>query len=377
MASGEVEALSRYGRYHLGYRQSEGGGHVDASVAGGLAAVDGRLFATRVVDGSFVMVRVPDTKGVRVYLDNKEVGRTDRKGELLIPRALAHYGNRVAIEPLDLPPDRPPARTWLLLAPPERGGAVAEFLAPLLRVVRGRVSVDRAGQQVNPAYGEIVLASPLSPVDPEGEPWRSELGADGAFEFAALPAGTYVASLRWDGGTCQLALEVPDASGPITRLGVQTCVEVAPPPTPAPTPRPPATAAPAPTPPDAGGGGDTDGDGVADGADQCVDDAETVNQVGDDDGCPDSIVQVVFDGARVRHASYAQLDKLAVSLKSRGQKIRIEGHTADTDQAGNQKRADSVMKYLAKKGVPVDRMKAVGFAPGGPDGIVVVSEVAR
>jgi len=57
-------------------------------------------------------------------------------------------------------------------------------------------------------------------------------------------------------------------------------------------------------------------------------------------------------------------------------KIRIEGHTADTDQAGNQKRAESVVKYLAKKGVPADRMTAVGFAPGGPAGIVLVVEAA-
>jgi outer membrane usher protein len=226
--NGEVEALSRYGRYQLGYRQSEGGGRVDGSVAGGLATVGGRLFATRVVDGSFVMVRVPDVEGVRVYLDNKQVGRTDCHGELLIPYALPNYGNRVAIDPADLPPDRPPARTSLLLAPPERGGAVAEFPAPRMRVVRGRVVIDRAGQQVNPAYGEIVIAPPLGSVDTDSEPLRSDIGADGAFEFAVLSAGTYAASIRWSDGTCQLALDVPESSEPITRLGVLTCVEVVP-----------------------------------------------------------------------------------------------------------------------------------------------------
>ena len=56
--------------------------------------------------------------------------------------------------------------------------------------------------------------------------------------------------------------------------------------------------------------------------------------------------------------------------------IRIEGHTADTNQAGNEKRAASVVKYLVKKGVAASRMTAVGFAPGGPDGIVVVLEAA-
>ena len=84
-------------------------------------------------------------------------------------------------------------------------------------------------------------------------------------------------------------------------------------------------------------------------------------------------LDVVFDKARVRHASYAALDKLGASLKSSGAKVRIEGHTADADQKLNQDRADSVAKYLVKKGVKAGQLEAVGFAAGGDaTGIVFV-----
>ena len=119
---------------------------------------------------------------------------------------------------------------------------------------------------------------------------------------------------------------------------------------------------------------DADGDGVADDKDLCAAEPETVNQIQDADGCPDAIFQVVFDNARVRSASHKAMKALAASLKARGNvKVRIEGHTRDADQALNTKRAESVVKFLVKEGVPADRFEAQGFAPSADiDGMVFI-----
>jgi outer membrane protein OmpA-like peptidoglycan-associated protein len=157
-------------------------------------------------------------------------------------------------------------------------------------------------------------------------------------------------------------------------------------PTPAaPTPAAPTPAAPTPAPVvpppsggddevDASGGADGDGDGVADDADRCPKTPETANGIEDADGCPDATFQVVFENARVRRASYKALEQLAASLKARGNvRVRIEGRTTDASEKLNQKRAESVLKFLVKEGVAASRLEAQGFAPAeGASGMVFI-----
>jgi hypothetical protein len=114
-----------------------------------------------------------------------------------------------------------------LLAPPERSGAIVTFSAPLLRVARGTVVVERAGRRLVPAYGELVIGAPASLADPDSTQWRSPIGVDGAFEIDGLAAGRQPAVIVWDGGRCQLVLDVPRSATPIQRLGTQVCAEAA------------------------------------------------------------------------------------------------------------------------------------------------------
>lgn len=225
---GELEARTRHGRYQLGYLQTDAGGRYDVTASGGVIALGGRLFATEPIDRSFVLVRVPDAPGVKVLVENKLVGHTDRRGELLVTGVLPHYGSRIAIDPADLPEDRPPPRTSILLAPPRKGGVVATFPAPALELVRGRLVVQRGARRVVPAYGELVLGAPPTLQDPESEQWRSPVGGDGSFELDGVGAGRYQATVAWDGGRCTMTLEVPAPSTSITQLGERVCLAEAP-----------------------------------------------------------------------------------------------------------------------------------------------------
>lgn len=157
---------------------------------------------------------------------------------------------------------------------------------------------------------------------------------------------------------------------------------------------------------------DNDGDGVVDTADRCVDEAGVVENRGcpdtDRDGdtvvdrldnCPDQkgdpanagcktkqLVKMV-DGkleildkvyfqtnkAVILARSYKLLDNVAAVIKSHPEitLMRVEGHTDDRgndakNQTLSEKRAESVVKYLVKKGVERGRLEPQGFGESKP-----------
>jgi outer membrane protein OmpA-like peptidoglycan-associated protein len=84
-------------------------------------------------------------------------------------------------------------------------------------------------------------------------------------------------------------------------------------------------------------------------------------------------VQFEFGSAEILPASYGLLDDVAVVLADNPQieLLQVEGHTDDVggDSANkklSQKRADSVKKYIAGKGVSAKRLVAKGFGEEQP-----------
>jgi len=126
---------------------------------------------------------------------------------------------------------------------------------------------------------------------------------------------------------------------------------------------------------------DRDGDGVPDKDDQCPDLVGTVANM----GCPEvteSVRKALLDYAKtilfdtgkstIKAESSAVLDNIADILDDYPNvRFRIEGHTdstgsAERNQALSQERAQSVMNYLIGKGIPSNRMTAVGYGEDRP-----------
>jgi outer membrane usher protein len=138
----------------LGWQPATG-----VSVMGALVALDGRLYATRPVDDAFGVVRVTDVPGVRTYLGHQYVGRTNARGEVVVPNLVSYYGNRLSIDASDVPLDRSVGVEERIVAPAQRGGALVRFESLRLRPIVGRVVVVSArGQTIVPAFGDIELA---------------------------------------------------------------------------------------------------------------------------------------------------------------------------------------------------------------------------
>jgi outer membrane protein OmpA-like peptidoglycan-associated protein len=130
---------------------------------------------------------------------------------------------------------------------------------------------------------------------------------------------------------------------------------------------------------------DNDNDGVPDGSDKCLDEPETANGFRDKDGCPDEVPAEVkkFSGkiegitfetgkAIIKPTSFTVLDG-AVEVLTKFPEVRLEvqGHTDDVgDDAKNlklsQDRAQAVVDYFVKKGVPAERLVARGYGETKP-----------
>ena len=83
-----VNGVARYqgahGRYEL--RQDTIGAESTTTVSamGAIVGIGGGVFATRPVEQSFALVRVPGVEGVRAFASHQEIGKTGRRGDLLV-----------------------------------------------------------------------------------------------------------------------------------------------------------------------------------------------------------------------------------------------------------------------------------------------------
>lgn len=228
--TGRFQYQGQSGRYEVGYDRIGRNGLATATVAGGLVAMDDRVFATRPVDQGFGLVQVPGVAAVRVFLENQEVGRTDARGDVLVPDLQPYYGNRLSIRAADVPMAYELGKLSMLLAPPARGGALARFEVREIQAVTGDLRVDRDGAPAAPANGELTMEDGDSRV-------TSPVTAEGRFWLDRLSPGRHRGTVEWGGGRCAVELEVPPTRGLVAELGTVRCRPEGEQPTPATPPR--------------------------------------------------------------------------------------------------------------------------------------------
>ncbi len=145
---------------------------------------------------------------------------------------------------------------------------------------------------------------------------------------------------------------------------------------------------------------DNDQDGILDTKDKCPNKPENYNGNKDKDGCPDKgkeLVQIDLKTKKIRilkkvyfktashkilRKSYKLLNIVATTLENNPEikKIRVEGHTDDRGNDNynkklSERRANSVMKYLIKRGISADRLTSKGYGEESP--MIEVKELIR
>lgn len=214
--AGAAQYQNRYGRYELRREGLDGQYHSRLSAAGALVGIGGQVFASRPVQNSFALVRVPGVKGVRGFASHQEVGRTDGRGNLLIPDLQSYYGNILSIADADIPLEYTIPGVGMTLAPPYRGGALALFPVQRAQSTTGTVVIVSGGEERIPTYGELRL-------DVNGQEVASPVGTAGEFYFENLPSGGHAAIVIDQTGSCAFTLNVPSSDTSIVSLGKVQC----------------------------------------------------------------------------------------------------------------------------------------------------------
>ena len=168
-------------------------------------------FARRSYD-SYAVVRVGQA-GVPVLQENRLVGRTNKRGLLLVPNLTAFSPNRIAVDPTDLSVDVELAGTETLVAPFSRVPVLVDF------TVR---NVSNAAL--------VVLVDPTQAPLPVGSVGRRDgdletfaVGYDGEAWINRLEANNRVVVTTPDGAECEASFTYQRRPGEQVRIGPVVC----------------------------------------------------------------------------------------------------------------------------------------------------------
>ena len=125
---------------------------------GALVYMRGGLFSTRAINDGFALVSTRGLADVTVLRENRALGRTNRRGYLLVPDLPAWRASRIAIDLMQAPVDVSTTHDQLLANPREFSGVIVEF--PIERL-RGAtlVLIDEREQPLPPGLSVTVLGT--------------------------------------------------------------------------------------------------------------------------------------------------------------------------------------------------------------------------
>ena len=197
-----------------GVARSSGTRDLRLGARGGVAWMDGSVFASRRVEGGLALVQVADYENVRVWQDNQVVAHTDSHGRALLSGLRGYEANRVGIDSSDLPFDAELEALEVQLTPSGRSAARISF--PVLRSRSATFHlIGAAGQPLAP--GSLIETLPL----PSARSFP--VGLDGLAYVAGLSAERTRLQATTPAGTCRFELQLPTEAADLPDLGVIVC----------------------------------------------------------------------------------------------------------------------------------------------------------
>jgi outer membrane usher protein len=203
------------GIYSAGYRRSGEENIYHLNAAGGIAVIGGSLYPTRPINDGFALVKVGNFEDVEVMYNNQEIGRTDRRGEILIPGLVSYHQNDISINDKDIPVNYEIREIKKSVAVPYRGGERAQFELRKLQGFTGRLFIVEKGERMAAEYWGLEIR-----VD---EAEEMIVGKKGFFYLENVPAGELRARLFKQEKECLLIMAIPESEETMVELGEVTC----------------------------------------------------------------------------------------------------------------------------------------------------------
>lgn len=206
-------AQNSYGQARLEAAEYQDKSSARLNLSGALARFNNHWFASRRITDSFGLVRLPELDNVRVYVDNQLAGRTNKVGEVFIPRLHPYMPNHVSLDQLDLALDTEIDTLVLRPKPAWRSGVLIEF--PVRRVASATLKLMK----------EDGLAVPIGAVATfNSQPEIFSAGRDGLLYLTGLKPHNDV-HVEWPSGQCEAHVSYLPEPGSIPYLGEFLCTK--------------------------------------------------------------------------------------------------------------------------------------------------------
>ena len=213
----EVAMNTARARYSAELSQRESARGWRLQTRGSVAVLGGSVFAAREINEGFAVVDAGGFEGVRVYLENREIGKTDARGHLLVPSLRPYEANQLRVESADLPLHARIDNPALRIAPHYRSGALASFgikatgSAALVRAVTTDGAPLPEGARARVGDGGL----------------QYPVGLDGRLYLQDLESGARV-EVAYGSARCTFTLAVvPAAAEAVPDLGAVVCRAIA------------------------------------------------------------------------------------------------------------------------------------------------------
>ena len=216
----EFRMQNEIGTYNLRTAQSQGQTAFSGSASGGMAFHGNDAFLSRRINNSFAVVQVPNYSGVRIYVDNQLIARTNPKGNALLPQLRPYQKNQVRIEQADLPLDTEIDKVQLDAVPYFRSGLLLKFTVKRSRGALITVLLENDQPLPSGALVQIIKNG----VE-EKEVFFA--GLRGQIYLTGLTARNLL-RITWQDQNCEFVLSFPESTDPLPHLGTYICTGVNP-----------------------------------------------------------------------------------------------------------------------------------------------------
>jgi outer membrane usher protein len=157
-------------------------------------------------------------RAFRVLAENREVGRTDSAGRLLVPDLRSFDLNHIAIEPTDVPADASIPYTTREVRPQDRSGVVVRFPVKMTNGALLRLVDDAGLPLLIGSVATLTATGAAAPVGYGGE----------AFVEALSPRDNRISVQAPDGRRCIAVFNYQAVPGEIPTIGPLACREKGP-----------------------------------------------------------------------------------------------------------------------------------------------------
>lgn len=203
---------NRVGRYALKAEHLNQHTDTEARVSGSVAFLAGEAFLGQRIDKGFAVVQVPDFNNVRIYHDNRLMGKTSNTGTLMIPQLRPYQKNTLRLAVEDLPLDAQLNTATIDVTPTFRSGLYVKF--PVKKSYSATLKLLQVNGQVVPTGATLqnVQSQDIFSV-----------GLKGKVYLTGLSTTPQTFLVKWDESSCTIEVALKTLNQVQSNLGDYTC----------------------------------------------------------------------------------------------------------------------------------------------------------